>query len=142
MCAELREHGTPYRVVRLLVIVVSTVVVALVLLIVAALVFPLSQSGEVKDEAMQAGRSADSMPGSDDDYFHDMDGGIAFNSEERKGRNNWIVWTGGNDRFWDVISAKSAGNLDFLKTISSRPGLPASRDNRWSYLGLVNEPCY
>jgi hypothetical protein len=142
MSAEPRKHGTLYRVIRLLVIVVSSVVVALALLIVAALVFPLSQSGEVKDEAMQAGRLAESMPGSDDDYFHDMDGGIAFNSEERKGRNNWIVWTGGNDRFWDVISAKSAGNLDFLKTISSRPGLPASRDNRWNYLGLVNEPCY
>ena len=59
-----------------------------------------------------------------------------------KGRNNWIVWTGGNDRFWDLISVKSVGTLDFLKTLSSRPGLPASRDNRWSYLGLVNDPCY
>src|SRR5258708_839277 len=107
MSAELRKHGTLYRVVRLLVIVVSTVVAALALLIVAALVFPLSQSGEVKDEAMQAGRSAESMPGSDDDYFHDIDCGIALNSGERKGRTNWIVWTGGNDRFWDLISAKT-----------------------------------
>jgi hypothetical protein len=136
------KHGMLFRVVRLLAVVVATVVVALALLIVAALVFPLSQAGEVKDEALLAGLSAKSMLGSDNDYFHDMDGGIALSSEERKGRNNWIVWTGGNDRFWDVISTKSAGNLDFLKTISSWPDLPATRDNRWSYLGLVNEPCY
>src|SRR5256885_2403154 len=28
------------------------------------------------------------------------------------------------------------------KTLSSHEGLKASRDNRWSYLGLVNEPCF
>jgi len=142
MSAEPRKHGVFYRLVRLVIIVVSIAVVALVLLIVAALVFPLSQAGKVKDEAMLAGRSAESMPGADEDYFHDMDGGIALNTDEVKGRNNWIVWTGGNDRFWDVISAKSFGTLDFLKTLSSRPGLAASRDNRWNYLGLSNEPCY
>jgi hypothetical protein len=32
------------------------------------------------------------------------------------GRNMWLVWTGGNDRFWDTISATSFGTLDFLKT--------------------------
>ena len=26
--------------------------------------------------------------------------------------------------------------------ISSAPGLPYSRDNRWNYFGLVNEPCF
>lgn len=136
------KHGIVYRLVRLLIVVVATAVVALALLIVAALVFPLSQAGKVKDEAMLAGRSADTLPGADEDYFHDMDGGIALTADEVKGRNNWIVWSGGNDRFWDLISARSVGNLDFLKTISSKPGLPASRDNRWNYLGLVNEPCY
>ena len=30
----------------------------------------------------------------------------------------------------------------FLKTLSSHPKLKASRDNRWDYLGLVNEPCF
>jgi hypothetical protein len=142
MSAEPRKHGIVSRLVLLLIIVVSTAVLALVLLVVAALVFPLSQSGKVKDEAMLAGRSAETMPGADEDYFHDMDGGIPLSPEEAKGRNNWIVWTGGNDRFWDLISARSFGTLDFLKTISSRPGLPASRDNRWTYLGLVNDPCY
>ena len=59
-----------------------------------------------------------------------------------KGRNNWIVWSGGNDRLWDVLSVQSAGILDFLKTVSSHPSLKYSRDNRWQYLGLVNEPCF
>ena len=35
----------------------------------------------------------------------------------------WLVWTGGNDRFWDVISATSFGTLDFLKTVSSHPAM-------------------
>jgi hypothetical protein len=126
----------------LLLITVSVTVLAAVLLAVALLVFPLSQAGKVKDEAMLAGRTAESLPAADEDYFKDMDGGIALTPDEAKGRNNWIVWTGGNDRFWDLISVKSVGTLDFIKTLSSRPGLPASRDNRWAYLGLINDPCY
>ena len=54
-----------------------------------------------------------------------------------------IVWSGGNDRLWDVLSVQSAGILDFLKTISNHPSIKNySRDNRWQYLGLVNEPCF
>ena len=33
------------------------------------------RSGEVSDEAMRAGRSVESFPAADEDYFHDMDGG-------------------------------------------------------------------
>src|SRR5439155_1557246 len=62
--------------------------------------------------------------------------------DEVKGRNNWIVWTAGNDRLWDMLSKISFGTLDFLKTLSSHPQLKFSRDNRWYYLGLVNEPCF
>jgi hypothetical protein len=97
--------------------------------------------GLVFDEAHLAGRSADSFPAADEDYFHDMDSGVALTPEEIKGRNTWIVWTAGNDHMWDLLTKTSVGNLDFLKTISSYPGLKASRDNRWEYLGLVNEPC-
>ena len=130
------------RLIRILLIVTATAITALALLIVAALIFPISKAGKVKDEALLAGRFAESMPAAGEDYFHDMDGGIALSPDEIKGRNNWIVWTGGNDRLWDLISVKSVGTLDFLKTLSSHPGLPASRDNRWAYLGLVNDPCY
>ena len=34
----------------------------------------------------------------------------------------WIVWTGGNDRLWDVLSRdRASASLDLLKTISSHP---------------------
>jgi hypothetical protein len=119
--------------------------------------------GRVKDEALLANRDAASLPGADEDYYADMDYGLTKNPEAIRasldpylpgisaaeaakrvaiGRNNWIVWTAGNDRLWDVLSVSSFGNLDLLKTISSHPGLKNSRDNRWRYLGLVNEPCF
>jgi hypothetical protein len=98
--------------------------------------------GTVLDEARQANRAATSFTAADEDYFHDMDGGIALTPEEIKGRNMWIVWTGGDDRLWDKLNASSFGALDFLKTLSSHPGLKFSRENRWNYLGLVNEPCF
>ncbi|MGA8026543.1 MAG: hypothetical protein WB992_05315 [Bryobacteraceae bacterium] len=101
-----------------------------------------AEIGRVQDEARRANRSAASMLAADEDYFHDMDGGIGLTADEIKGRNNWIVWTGGNDRFWDLLSNSTFGTVDFLKTLSSYPGLKFSRDNRWNYLGLVNEPCF
>ncbi|HKE41086.1 MAG TPA: hypothetical protein VKG21_14690 [Casimicrobiaceae bacterium] len=121
-------------------------------------------SGVVRDEALCVGRDATSFPAADEDYFRDMDYGITKNSSQVasalapyvpnispgdavaaavKGRNNWIVWTGGNDRLWDVLSVRSVGILDFLKTISNHPNLKNyNRDNRWQYFGLVNEPCF
>jgi hypothetical protein len=122
-----------------------------------AKIFP--KPGTVQDEALQAGRTAESFPAAGEDFFHDMDGGMALTPDEVKGRNMWIVWTGGNDRLWDVMTNSSFGAMDLLKTISSydpeqdptvrpeeRQGLKQSykfkRDNRWYYLGLVNEPCF
>jgi hypothetical protein len=120
-------------------------------------------SCRTKDEALKAGRDAKSMPGADEDYFADMDYGLTKNPEAIRtaldpyipgitaadavraaviGRNNWIAWTAGNDRLWDVLSVKSVGNLDLLKTISDYKDMKYSRDNRWKYLGLVNEPCF
>lgn len=98
--------------------------------------------GTVQDEAMRAKRTAASFPAAGEDYFHDMDGALPLTPEQVQGRNMWIVWTGGNDRLWDVLSRESLGSLDFIKTLSSHPTLPYSRDNRFTYLGLVNEPCF
>ncbi|UGA39615.1 hypothetical protein JOS77_09270 [Chromobacterium haemolyticum] len=98
--------------------------------------------GTVQDEAKLAQRTVESFPAADEDYFKDMDGAVALNPAEIKGRNTWLVWTGGNDRLWDKLSTVSVGNLDLLKTLSSHPSLKFSRDNRWNYLGLVNEPCF
>jgi hypothetical protein len=102
--------------------------------------------GTVADEARRAGRAAHSFPAADEDYFREMDqnkdGVVGLTPNEVRGRNAWIVWTGGNDRFWDTISRLGGGALDFLKTLSSHPGFKYTRDNRWYYLGLVNEPCF
>ena len=100
------------------------------------------EPGTVLDEARTAGRTAASFPQASEDYFHDMDGGLALSAEEIKGRNMWLVWTGGNDRFWDKMSQYTFGAFDLLKSISSHPSLGYSRNNRWEYLGLVNEPCF
>ena len=71
-----------------------------------------------------------------------MDGGIQLSPDEVKGRNAWIVWTGGNDRFWDTITVSSFGSFDLLKTISSHPSLKFKRGDRFEKLGLINEPCF
>lgn len=146
--------------------VVSAGIVVVVLACCTSLPLGLScgsGSGHVLDEALCVGRPAESFPAADEDYFRDMDHGATKNPREvalalaayipgispdaavsavAKGRNNWIVWSGGNDRLWDRLSVQSAGILDFLKILSNHPGLDYSRDNRWSYLGLVNEPCF
>jgi len=100
------------------------------------------EPGHVQDEASLAGRTAASFPPADEDYFHAMDGGVPLSADEIKGRNMWIVWTGGDDKLWDTLAVNSVGTVDLLKTLSSHPGLPASRSNRWEYLGVVNEPCF
>jgi hypothetical protein len=121
-------------------------------------------AGDIKDEAMCVGRTADSLPGADEDYFRDMDNGATkdpaalardlapylpgITTEQALkaaaiGRNNWIVWTAGNDRLWDALNKSSFGELDFLKTLSSHPSQTKfHRNNRWDRLGLVNEPCF
>ncbi|MGC1360085.1 MAG: hypothetical protein WA426_20870 [Silvibacterium sp.] len=71
-----------------------------------------------------------------------MDGAIPLTADEIKGRNTWIMWTGGDDKLWDTLTVTSLGTVDLLKTVSSYPGMKASRNNRWDYLGLVNEPCF
>jgi hypothetical protein len=101
-----------------------------------------AKPGQVQDEALLAGRAVSSFPAAGEDYYHDMDGGVALTADEVKGRNMWITWTGGDDKMWDTLAATSLGTVDLLKTLSSYPGLKASRSNRWNYLGLANEPCF
>jgi len=122
-----------------------------------------------KDEAMLAENSKDMIAkmkqGSADDYYMDMDYALSRPENQDqihnalkpyvpgitkadavkafvKGRNNWIAWSGGNDKFWDFLSDHTFGNLDFVKLISNDPNQPYSRANRWQQIGLVNEPCY
>ncbi len=106
--------------------------------------------GKILDEALGANPPvlasyfADKF--ADEDYFHDMDqtkdGPLKLTTTQIQGRNMWLVWTGGDDRLWDVLNWKSFGVFDLLKTISSHEGLKFARHNRWETLGLVNEPCF
>ena len=77
-----------------------------------------------------------------------MDNGAPLNAEQVKGRNMWIVWTGGNDRFWDKVTQNSLATFDLLKIITSHPsqtycdGQRCDRDSRWKWLGAINQPCF
>jgi hypothetical protein len=106
-----------------------------------------SESGGTPDEAQRSGRDAASFPQADEDYFHDMDNGVALTADEIKGRNMWLVWTGGNDRQWDELTRSTLGMHDLLKVVTSHPSQtycygPCNRDSRWRWLGAVNEPCF
>jgi hypothetical protein len=127
----------------------ALIIILLLVPAIAIVVWPRGAlPGTVPDEAKHANRAADSFPAADEDYFRDMDqdltGVVPLTAGEIKGRNTWLVWTGGNDRLWDKLTVASFGALDFLKTLSSYPDTryKFSRDNRWYYLGLVNEPCF
>jgi hypothetical protein len=122
-------------------LVATGLVVALAAVVVAACQSG-PKPGQVQDEAMLAGRSVESFNHADEDYFHDMDNGVALTTDEIKGRNMWLLWSGGNDRFWDGLTTTTFGAFDLLKIVSSAPELGFTRANRWVDLGLVNEPCF
>jgi hypothetical protein len=120
----------------------SSLLLALGLVVSSASLMNRARAQAVIDEARQAGRAAQSFAAADEDYFQAMDGGIVLTPDEVKGRNMWIVWTGGNDRLWDQLTNLTYGTFDLLKILSSYPGLKYRRDNRWNYFGLINEPCF
>jgi hypothetical protein len=111
-------------------------------------ILPLAAAAAPLDEAQRAGRTEATLPQATEDYFHDMDDGVALTPDEVKGRNMWIVWTGGNDRFWDRVTQNSMATFDLLKIVTSHPsqtycdGQRCDRDSRWRWLGAINEPCF
>jgi hypothetical protein len=100
------------------------------------------------DEAQRAARDPTSFPQATEDYFHDMDNGIPLSPDEVQGRNMWLVWTGGDDRFWDKVTRNSLATFDLLKVVTSHPsqtycdGKHCDRDSRWNWMGAINEPCF
>jgi hypothetical protein len=64
--------------------------------------------------------------------------GDGYTAEQRVGRDTWIMWTGGNEKFFRLGSVK-AGNLgipiEYFRLLDSR-----GRSTRFQRLGLVNEP--
>jgi len=68
------------------------------------------------------------------DYFAAMDDGIALTPGEVRGRNTWLMWTAGDEAFWDYLAGHSFGTFDLLKVLDSR-----NRSTRFSYYGVINE---
>src|SRR5215218_6772404 len=121
------------------------------ILAISAVLFTLptqAQRTAPADEAQRAKRDVSSFPQATEDYFHDMDNAAPMSPEEVQGRNMWLVWTGGNDRFWDRVTRNSLATFDLLKIVTSHPsqnycdGKPCDRDTRWHWMGAVNEPCF
>ena len=59
---------------------------------------------------------------------------VVDSESETLGRNTWMIWSGGNEAFWDWLS-RQYGFLDFLKLLDSRNRATRFRDG-----GLINEP--
>jgi hypothetical protein len=97
------------------------------------------------------GKTAADFPASSVDYFHDVDmaigeGGtltpLTLGPDEIRGRNTWLMWCGGNEAFWDWLSAHSYGFMDLLKIVATpnAESARALRARRFTDGGLVNEP--
>ena len=97
-------------------------------LIVVFAVF-LSRTGAAQD------RVEPGFPQAAVDYFKDMDGGVSLKEREIRGRNTWMLWTAGNEAFWDYLSTHSFGTIDILKIMDSR-----HRRERFARYGMMNEP--
>jgi len=118
------------------------------------LIWWLACSGPAQDEAMAAGIPVSfyAQPADEADHFHAMDGGEQFTPAEIRGRNTWMVWTGGNEAFWDWLSNHSFGTHDLLKVVSSYPcssdqeSRAAKRENDLAadetYMGAYGEGGY
>jgi hypothetical protein len=87
------------------------------------------------DDAMAAGYTAADFLQLKDDLFKQMDQGLHLTEDEIEGRNTWILWTAGNQVFWDRIAREGYGIVDLLKTLDSR-----NRAHRFATMGLINEP--
>lgn len=79
------------------------------------------------------------------DYFEDMDrigttatpGAVPLklSADGVKGRNAWVMWTAGNEAWWDWVARHGYGTIDLLRLIDH-----AGRDTRFTRTGLLNEP--
>lgn len=94
-----------------------------------------ADSGRPVDDAKAAGMTVRDFPELSADVFGKMDGGIRLTADEIKGRNTWLLWSAGNQLFWDRMAREGYGIVDLLKTLDSR-----HRARRFAEMGLINEP--
>jgi len=103
----------------------------------------------VTDEAKAAGKTKEDFTAEDFDYFRELDmiaaPGVGagelqllhLKRPEIQGRNTWMLWTGGNEAFWDWLANYNPGFIDLLKLVDFSP------QNRWPRFadaGLIVEP--
>ena len=109
-----------------------------------------SDDHKIVDEAQAAGRGEGDFPADPFDYFHDMDAEspamagdgpqpLQLRRDEIKGRNTWMLWTGGNEAFWDWLANHSYGFVDLLKLVDFSPRHPWPR---FQEAGLIVEPTH
>ncbi|MEY4589662.1 MAG: hypothetical protein RL497_1738 [Pseudomonadota bacterium] len=87
------------------------------------------------DTPKAEGKTPADFPQTASSWYDAMDGGIALSDEERKGRNTWLIWTGGNQEFWNHMATHSFGSVDLLKILDTR-----KRAERFDWYGVMNDP--
>lgn len=93
------------------------------------------QMSQVTDDAKASGKTPADFPETASHVFDAMDGGRPMDEDQRKGRNTWLLWTAGDQVFWDGIAQHGFGISDLLKVIDSR-----HHKTRFEELGVINQP--
>lgn len=111
--------------------------VGVVVLVGAAVLWFLRGRGgqTVVDDAKAAGKTVADFAETASREFDAMDGGQPVSEDERKGRDSWLLWTAGDQVFWDGIAQHGLGMTDLLKVIDSR-----QHGTRFVDMGLINQP--
>lgn len=113
------------------------ILIAIAVAISAILIWRNGRNVTVTDDAKAAGKTTADFPQTATHVFDEMDGGVPFTEDETKGRNTWLLWTAGDQVFWDYMAQRGFGIADLLKTLDSR-----QRESRFAAMGLINEPGY
>ena len=81
--------------------------------------------------------SAQNSSGQTSDYGEDTyeSGGAKLSAVERRGRDTWYFWTGGDQRLWRQIAIITNGTTDLLQYVDSR-----RNGRRFRELGAITEP--
>jgi mono/diheme cytochrome c family protein len=108
-----------------------------------------SPSEPIPDEAMAAGKAKEDFAADAVDYFPQMDRmappgvgigqlqPLSLTTAEIQGRNTWMLWTGGNEAFWDWLAQHGYGFVDLLKLVDFNP---LREWPRFEKAGLIVDP--
>lgn len=106
----------------------------------------------IYDEAQAAGMTEHDFAPDAFDYFAEMDAAaprwaagdavvsprpLPLSPDQIRGRNTWMLWTGGNEAFWDWLANHGYGFVDLLKLVEFNP---QDQWPRFARAGLIVEP--